>query len=188
MADWYSSIQSVYNGRLILLNIVCELWQLDTAQYSLCIMPIDTFQYSLCIMKHWYTTVQSVYHGTLIHHKTFCVIRHTVTPPSTHEHFTFFGTVCCSHCKRFLNFGWQNYPCKWHFLIRLYILPVSTYIVVTLHDPVCDGTNMMSQYHLRLSYLTISYLTVPSLTISPHTLLSHSTISHIIATHCLVSQ
>ena len=50
MAVWYTSIQSVYYGRLIHLNTVCVSWQTDTHQYS------------LCIMAHWYSPI----HRTLL--------------------------------------------------------------------------------------------------------------------------
>jgi hypothetical protein len=142
MTDWYSSIQSVYYGTLIHLNTVCVLWHTDTAQYSLycgTLIHLNT----VCVLCQ------------LIHLNTVCVLWQTDTPPSTHEPFTFFGTICCSHCKRVLKFWWQNHPCKWHFLIRLYILAVSTHIVVTSYDPVCGVTNMMSQYRLTLFGLTI---------------------------------
>ena len=50
MADWYTSVQSVYYDRLIHINTVCVLWHTDTHQYS------------LCIMAHWYTPI----HRTLL--------------------------------------------------------------------------------------------------------------------------
>jgi hypothetical protein len=89
VTDWYSSIQSVYYGRLIHLNRVCVLWQTDKRQYS------------LCIIANWYTSIQSVYYGRLINLNTVCVLWQT----DTHQHslctmadwYTSIQSVC--YCR-----------------------------------------------------------------------------------------
>ena len=89
MAQWYTSIKSVYYGTLIYLNTVCVLWQTDTASYS------------LCIMAQWYTSIQSVYYGTLIHLNTVCVLWQLIYVHlgSNCLALLFIQICCCWQCS-----------------------------------------------------------------------------------------
>ena len=89
MAEWYSSIQSVYYGILIQLNRACVLWQTDTHQYS------------LRIMADWYTSIQSVYYDRLIHVNTVCVLWQLIHVRQGSNCLAplFIQICCCLQCS-----------------------------------------------------------------------------------------
>jgi hypothetical protein len=111
VTEWYGFVQSVYCDRLIHLSTVCVLWQTDTPQYSLRIMPADSPQYSLRIMptdspQYSLRIMPTVHLSTvyvlcqLIHLSTvytLCQLIH-VRPGSNCLASLFIQTCCCLQC------------------------------------------------------------------------------------------